>query len=275
MNQNEYEAYFDIEHLRFYNLRRDKSIKLNINDINYSLILNKYFDYKFEEDKKKSKSQKKYSITYKLNEEDKLKKYIETKINSIIEQYKMQYRYQEVRIPIKTSSRLIIGHGEVSVREVSIKLDYIYGIPMIPASSIKGAFRNYLNEKYSKVNREKNEYEESQIIKEIFGSEDKIGQLIFFDSYPENFTVGTDVMTPHYGAYYSNGSDPTDDLKPNPIKFPVVEKGAKFNIVVLSKQKIYTIDENNINIEEEFKNFLTEKPLGAKTSVGYGYFELI
>lgn len=268
MTQNGSEVYFDIDHLRFSNLYKKNSIKLNVDDVNYNLLLNKYFDYKFEKDKKKSKPQK-----YKLSEADILQKYINSKLNKIIEQYKLKYKYQEILLPVKTFSRLIIGHGEVSVREVSIKLDHIYGIPMIPASSIKGAFRNYINEKYSKVDSEK-DYRESEIIEEIFGSEDKAGELIFFDIYPENFTVGTDVMTPHYGAYYSKGVNPTDDLTPNPINFPVVEKGSKFNIVVLAKQKIYTIEQDNINIEEEFKNFLTEKPLGAKTSVGYGYFEL-
>lgn len=268
MNDSEYEVYFDVEHLRFNNLYKktykDKNIKLDINDINYNLLLNKYT------------YQKKEGIIpgLKCNIEDSMLKYINLKQNNIIEYY-ISHGYNLAKTSVKTISRLIIGHGEVSVREASIKLDHIYGIPFIPASSIRGAFRNYLNEKYSEADSENNAYSENKIVTDICGSEDKIGQLIFLDIYPRKFEVGVDVMTPHYGDYYSKGKCPTDDMKPNPIKFPTVQKGAEFDIVVLCKQKNYVIDERTINIENEFKNFLEEKPLGAKTSVGYGYFEFI
>lgn len=286
--------YLNTDNLRFDTLERYNNVELDSNNINNNLILNKYIYEKID------------FKNYKFNQSfQSLLEYIKEKQEHIVELYKDKYICCKESFSLNKCSKLAIGLGEVSVREVSIKLDHIYGIPFIPASSLKGAFRSYLNEKYSKSNNKEN-----IIITELFGTEDKKGKVMFFDAYPEKFQLGLDIMTPHYVKYYSNGETPLDSLKPNPIKFPVVKEGAKFKFTILYK-KSYFIELNkrskekfkfttlykklkhmldNLNradlkklgeknkfkksdIQKEFEEFLKNKSLGAKTSVGYGCFE--
>lgn len=279
---------FDIQTLRYKDTEKSNDnniIKICDRDVNYNLLLNKYIFYKGNS---KKRSQKQIMIMPQLrkyydqnNGQDckthNFYEYIRLKNSKIINLYKNYYGYIPIQVPVKTSSRLVIGHGEVSVREVSIKLEHIYGIPMIPSSSIKGAFRNYLNEKYSSI--ENNKYKENDLITELFGTDKQKGKIIFIDIYPEKFKIGIDVMTPHYGDYYSKNAQPVDTLRPASIKFPVIEKESEFNITILVDKEVYSLKKEqkflDIKIKDEFKNFLCEKPLGAKTSVGYGYFKEI
>ena len=249
--------YFDIENLRIINSKQDVSeeikIGLNINEINYNLLLNKYIDYR----KNKWFYCKKYGDIQKIIE------YIEWKNEKILNYCNLAYKIQAT-----TASRLIVGHGEISVREVSIKLDHIYGVPLIPASSIKGAFKNYICSKYS------NDIEfNKKNLDCIFGNNEKIGECIFLDAYPENISVEMDVMTPHYSSYYNEGYAPVDSLEPKPIKFPTIKEKTKFNFIIIAEKQEYEIHKNKkIQIKNEFKEFLEECSVGAKTSVGYGYF---
>lgn len=277
---NKYSLYLDTGNLRFDTLQKEDNVELEFNNINYNLILNKYLY-----EKKDFKNYASLDSNNKLVKD--LLEYIKEKQETIINIFKDNYKLSKKSFVLRNYSKLVIGMGEVSVREVSIKLDHIYGIPFIPASSIKGAFRSYLNEKYSKLDDVENIIEHPLIIK-LFGTEDQKGKLIFLDTYPEKFQLSVDIMTPHYGEYYSDGKVPVDSLRPNPIKFPVVKEGAIFKFIMLSTKPEYTLEDlkktdleklgkknklKKLNIEKEFKKFLEEKPLGAKTSVGYGYFE--
>jgi len=49
---------------------------------------------------------------------------------------------------LKTNWRLAIGMGTASIYETGITLHHIYGIPYIPASSIKGVVRSYIISEY-------------------------------------------------------------------------------------------------------------------------------
>lgn len=242
-------------------------VSLNNHDVNYNLILNKYFHYN---------NKKSYFSFSQFNTD--LSKYLTNKKEKFIKIYENN-KYKSINILAKNTAILVIGHGEISVREVSIKLDHIYGIPFISASSIKGAFRYYLNEKYSTSDDENSTFNENSLITEIFGSDKKEGKIIFLDIYPENFSIGQDVMTPHYSDYYSKNKAPLDSSSPVPINFPAINEGAKFEFIILSKDENYskvnekTNETLTINIKEEFRNFINEKALGAKSSVGYGYFK--
>jgi len=102
----------------------------------------------------------------------------------------------------------------------------------------------------------------------IFGTQKKKGELIFFDAYPVgDINLKLDVMTPHYGPYYSEGKPPADYHSPNPIKFLTVEK-TKFRFSLVSKDK-NLLEKTKDWLMVSLKNF----GIGAKTSIGYGYFE--
>ena len=77
-------------------------------------------------------------------------------------------------------------------------------------------------------------------------------------------------MNPHFTEYYSDSSNrvpPADYHDPKPIFFLVV-KDTKFEFTLGAK------DANVLSIAYDWMNkALKEHGIGAKTSVGYGYFE--
>lgn len=115
----------------------------------------------------------------------------------------------------------------------------------------------------------KNNWKEIELFQNIFGTQEKAGEVIFFDAYPAGeIKLKMDVMTPHYEGYYSGKTPPADWQSPNPIKFLTIEK-TKFRFYLASKS-------NNLlpTAEKWLKDALQNFGIGAKTSIGYGYFEL-
>lgn len=120
--------------------------------------------------------------------------------------------------------RLAIGLGNASVFENSLTLHHIYGLPYIPASSVKGIVRSWLIQEYFSYDSDGNEYDElgegralrdSEAFSLIFGTPSEfdireeevngkkrtwteksrlrnsegnptahIGNIVFFDAYP-------------------------------------------------------------------------------------------
>ncbi len=211
-----------------------------------------------------------------------------------------KYLVEKVEIFIfEPQWRLIVGLGGASVYETSMTLHHIYGFPYIPASSIKGVLRNYIiNECFNFTDEERAKWAENESkkidwnklkeekafkclnFKRIFGSQEDKGKVIFFDAFPTKAPkIVVDIMTPHYGDYYSDKTGkvaPTDTQSPNPIPFLTVEDtpfqfllGSK-DIVDIQTEKLW----NDKTLVEWLKAALTEHGIGAKTAVGYGYFKV-
>lgn len=167
--------------------------------------------------------------------------------------------------------RLVLGMGEASVYETHLTLHHTYGFPYIPASSIKGALRHYVAENAP------------DMVEKIFGENDQHsstkkpirGQCIFFDAFPLKAPrVEVDVITPHYPDYYSKGQPPADWQSPNPIHFLTVGHGTPFRFLIgLPNSKDMT--GLGTQLGRWLKNMLEERGLGAKTAVGYGYWQQI
>lgn len=195
--------------------------------------------------------------------------------------------------------KLAIGLGNESVYETAITLHHIYGIPYIPGSALKGIVRSYIIlEKFRK--KENGDIDlktaETRALKdqefcEIFGcpkdsfyGESRQGKIIFFDALPlSSPRIESEIMNPHFAEYYSDNSNtvpPADYHDPKPIFFLVV-KDTKFEFTVGAK------DSDNKYIQEGvfreklllsvaydwMQKALNEHGIGAKTSVGYGYFK--
>lgn len=174
---------------------------------------------------------------------------------------------------IRTDWRLVIGLGSGSVYKTSMTLHHIYGIPYIPGSAIKGVTRSYIIT-VAFNNKEEQALQDKNFI-EIFGDQNQQGKVIFMDAFPTSKpTIKPDVMNPHFGDYYSGKKPPADYLSPNPIIFLTVEN-TSFNFYLLTKKKdkdVFDIEINNFSILDWLKKSLAEHGIGAKTSVGYGYF---
>ncbi|MCW3135638.1 MAG: type III-B CRISPR module RAMP protein Cmr6 [Canidatus Methanoxibalbensis ujae] len=119
-------------------------------------------------------------------------------------------------------------------------------------------------------------------IQKIFGTQGKKGEVIFFDALPiidqERDFIVLDVMNVHYRPYYgaserelkeNKDRAPGDWHSPVPVFFLAVENGTKFRFVLASR------DENSVGKAKELLKEASENiGIGAKTSSGYGYFDL-
>ncbi|MEW6006312.1 MAG: type III-B CRISPR module RAMP protein Cmr6 [Stygiobacter sp.] len=184
--------------------------------------------------------------------------------------------------------RLAIGLGTESVYETSINLHPIYGFPFIPGQSIKGIVRSWIIQEHFQSN-EKLAFNNDTFCylfgcpkESVLGKEHQ-GSLVFFDSYPLSAPkLEVDVMNSHYGPYYSDNTNtkpPADYYNPVPIYFVTVEKTSFQFIVAINEKdngtgRINNIDGTYLDLGKKFlEEALTQKGIGAKTAVGYGYFK--
>lgn len=184
--------------------------------------------------------------------------------------------------------RLAIGLGTESVYETSINLHPVYGFPYIPGQAVKGITRSWVIQEY--FNSDEDTAYQNSTFCHLFGcpKESKLkkefqGSLVFFDAFPiEKPNLKVDVMNPHYGPYYSDNTNtkpPADYYNPVPIYFITVENTIYQFIIGIRSQDNYSgqigdIEGNLFDLGKKFlKDALTQKGIGAKTAVGYGYFK--
>lgn len=214
-------------------------------------------------------------------------------------------------LPIQ--NRLIHGLGNASVFETSMTLHHVYGIPYLPASSVKGVVRSWVirncfwKEDAAEGKRSKASEEaamQDSLFAYIFGKDtsgsDKQaqqGHIIFFDAFPQSAPViEPDIMNVHYPKYYGGTGLPVDYDSPNPIPFLTVGKCDangkpllfKFYIACKERDVKPEITGNMIDKAGDklpsqstildavgfwLTSALTSHGIGAKTAVGYGYMK--
>ncbi|AEI15246.1 CRISPR-associated RAMP protein, Cmr6 family [Flexistipes sinusarabici DSM 4947] len=185
------------------------------------------------------------------------------------------------------SSPMVTGIGNAHPCEVGMTFDHSLGIPYIPASSIKGIVRfahtlSLVDEAYGKNIVDEEGWFDDEAdwtkIPTIFGtSQDngRRGKVIFLDAYPEKTPyLHVDIMSPHYGPYYSEFKPPADYYDPTPIKFLTVAKGTTFIFRVLIDKETKDIEQIMHDVSSAVKNSLEKDGVGAKTAVGYGRFTI-
>jgi len=215
------------------------------------------------------------------------------RIHALCREWTLQgQKSKQVCFQARLVGRLAPGLGIPSVFENGISLHHIHGFPYIPGSSLKGIAQNYaLNVR--EVNKN------SQEFIAVFGKqtpqgktgeifEAQQGRAIFFDAIPleietENLLT-LDVMTPHYTDYYTNEgkkppADYLDPKSPNPIIFLTVKEGVSFLFCIRardlkSKESVVMKVEDVLCYAKDWlEGALSALGAGAKTSVGYGYFQ--
>lgn len=252
---------------------------------NLNLLLNKFpiFDENMKAD---IKSNYKYisNKKWKENYEHISKVYLE-RIRKLLDDFRSENYLIEKR-KYELNWRLAIGIGEASVYETSIKLHYIYGFPFIPASTFKGTIRSWVINNYFDGKEDKALNDE--FISYVFGSpkkdmlEEQGGNIIFFDVNPICYpNIELDIINTHYSDYYQNGmaSPPGDYSNPNLVNFLTVNNTIfEFNYGYDSNFDFNSLKNTKFqsNICEVINKWIDEalnyQGIGAKTSVGYGYF---
>jgi CRISPR-associated protein Cmr6 len=115
-------------------------------------------------------------------------------------------------------------------------------------------------------------WDEFETARKVFGGQAQAGVIIFLDAFPNgNINIRRDIMNPHYPDYYgkSDPKPPADWQNPTPITFLTVED-TKFVFCLATKEKY---KEYLPPAVKWLRAALENQGVGAKTSVGYGYFQ--
>ncbi|HID66153.1 MAG TPA: type III-B CRISPR module RAMP protein Cmr6 [Aquificaceae bacterium] len=190
----------------------------------------------------------------------------------------------------KVGYRFVAGMGYPSVIENGFLFHFTYGIPYIPAETLKGLVRatflySYFPEKDEKELKsiakslEEGKHENKEIQKKyeiLFGTKEKEAKLIYLDAFPvslEKKHFKVDVMNPHYSEYYSNKGEkpPIEWENPIPIFFLTLEDVEFcFKICLgdsLTEGKKYLEEARELLIKG-----LETFGVGGKRRKGYGWF---
>jgi len=185
----------------------------------------------------------------------------------------------------QTDWRFITGLGRKGPLEVGFTFHRIYGFPIIPGSGLKGLARAYayfaLLEAAPKSEPEKNPDFIAVFGREPERDQDKdvasAGGAVFFEAIPlDNPDLELDVMNPHYPDYYGDKRGriaPTDGQNPRPVFFLTVEPGVRFAFAVGWRGE--PNPKTHALAVEWLRKGLEKLGAGAKTSAGYGYWQIL
>ena len=204
--------------------------------------------------------------------------------------------YQDTLSVTFSPSKLIVGIGGGTPYGSLLLMAFhpLYGIPYLPSTAIKGMLRSYWEQE---VLIDEEDVEIIKVIEQLFGGEEKSGDLIFFDTFPQEFEIDFDVMSPHHRSYYGKDKHPTDDEDPVPIMFPYV-KDATFKVYVACGRnefmekcfktgsncwkvilKELCKSEKELTLQDIVRATLADAlkfyGIGAKTALGYGLDDLV
>lgn len=178
-----------------------------------------------------------------------------------------------------TTQPLVAGLGNSNVIETGLAINHVYGMPILPGSSIKGITAHYCSEifgaenpDYRGPNPESPLEPAGRIYEALFGKiapekEQEAGLLRFYDAWivPESVDNAfvMDVMTPHHGSDFAD---------PTPINFLTVR--GKFEIFIGC---------SNLEADKKWIEFafglveaaLRDYGIGGKIRAGYGKMERI
>ncbi|MCC6019124.1 MAG: type III-B CRISPR module RAMP protein Cmr6 [Candidatus Verstraetearchaeota archaeon] len=222
---------------------------------------------KKDREEKKSLEERKRKILEKLS-----KAYSPEKLNEVFKKASSLLDAQKLALQAcgyivfdfsgRTNSRLIVDMANDTfgkqIFEVGLAWDPLLNLPYIPASSLKGAFRFYIEM-------------EKKDLASILGTKEEASSIVFLNAYPISTKYNLlvpEVTTPIYKE--QEGRIRETEAEPTPIIYPVINRDVIFKIVVGIKQE----KKDLINQLKPFLIEVLEKGIGAKTLLGYGIITL-
>lgn len=189
----------------------------------------------------------------------------------------------------KTNWNFATGLGYSHPVENGFCWHHTLGVPYLPASSIKGLLRAWM-EKWEEF---ADEDVRNNVLESWFGNEhgeaerekQRAGSLIFFDAVPvQSPELSADVMTPHMGKWYAEGSRiknadgsgsdaariPGDWHAPVPVPFLVVSRASFLFQIAARPKSTFEGDYDLAKAMDLLQLALEHLGAGAKTAAGYG-----
>jgi CRISPR-associated protein Cmr6 len=164
--------------------------------------------------------------------------------------------------------RVVIGLGSNRLLEGGITLHQTLGVPIVPASALKGVARRYAEAVAEAP---------ANVIQALFGEEppaSQQGDLIFLDGVPSAPPrLERDVMNPHYTRYYGGLGrvPPADYLNPRPVFFLTIGRQSPYAFGIASATGHTAAVAQG---REWLQQGLQHLGIGAKTAAGYGYWDI-
>lgn len=185
-----------------------------------------------------------------------------------------------LRYTLTARGRLAIWLKSGSAMETGMAIHHVWGVPIIPARTLKGAAAGACEEvveaEWCPPDRRNRGDTPSALegiwYDELFGTAGLKGRVTFLDAWwkpplqPTGIGIDEDVMTPHYNDYYLDGSAPTGSADPVPVPFPTAS--GTFVGWLLGPDMW-------VERARELVGFAAgERGLGARAGAGYGYADV-
>lgn len=173
--------------------------------------------------------------------------------------------FTTLEVIAKTSSRLIVGRPSPPIGylyETGTMFHPLLGIPYIPATSLKGAFRSYATLKGLSC--------EGLTIDELMGSTKRCGGIVFTDAYPvigRGLLIEPEVTTKIYRAG-DRETHMEHRAVSTPVTYPVVARNTVFRILIGLNTS--AVPEECRKVFSQWMEEVLREGIGAKTMVGYG-----
>ncbi len=168
------------------------------------------------------------------------------------------YGYEPLDPPLRLclTSRFTCGLPQPTVLENGMTLLRPWGIPMVPASAVKGTVASWLAAVLAGSLRLKASERDRQLertgLLPLFGTVSAPGLVEFFDALPERLGgesgLRVDGTTVHYRSWYTEKTPgPPDGCEnPVPIPFLTVEEGTCFVFIVAVHKKVRVLSLGNL-----------------------------
>lgn len=199
----------------------------------------------------------------------------------LINSLKKNRSLKVIDLVLRTKHRFLIGAGSPSAYEVGFHFDRNNGYPVIPGSSLKGAFFHFLEDEALATRNTRFGADSGKIRKwQGFsdetgeGGESGKGEISFLDAIPcGNLRLERDIINNHFTKYYDEKSilPPNDWYEPIPVTFIAVAKNTKMRFSLVLRKEDYS-NQDFEEIQRLFKEMLSDWGVGAKTAYGYGRF---
>ncbi len=180
----------------------------------------------------------------------------------------------------KTLGRTIVGIGEKGVLEVGLRLDFTWGVPVLPGSALKGVAAKAAHLLLEDERWRKGE----EFHRFLFGTTDWGGAVEFLDArmIPKGNDLGVhqDIMTVHHPNYYqTKGNPPPPSDTDSPIPIPFISVSGEFLVAVCAREGLesLSLDDRGKWLDTALEILalgLENLGIGAKTNAGYGRMTL-
>jgi CRISPR-associated protein Cmr6 len=123
------------------------------------------------------------------------------------------------KLRLRAEARLAPGVGGASPLDVGLRLEHVFGVPILPGSAVRGVARHRCEEVWGRADARFAPGGEAS--RHLFGTSDHPGRLEVLDGWaaPETLmrSLGRDVTTPHHPDYHrTHGERP-----PTPFDSPI------------------------------------------------------